>query len=246
VDLLRVCGTAAGACLTTEAAEWVAVGLGRHRVAWTVVTAWQVAGPAVLTTATIGVAVLLFRAARRVAGVAQVGTQPDWLADAVTLGLDVFRLPGRYRRWVETLVRWADAQVIARVRANPLSSAALLGVLLALPFVAAKLVLEGYPAALLLLVFAFATASLFTFVVIVGAYVRVVAPREGGRPAWLILTLVACTTGAAAFAFHDSLLAHQSVATVSALFFIPGLAAGSLSFATEAAFRFVRAHQLAG
>jgi drug/metabolite transporter (DMT)-like permease len=150
---------------------------------------------------------------------------------AVTLAMGGYRLVGRCGGWAETAVRWMDVQVIARVRAHPVAAAALSAVVLALPFVLAKITLEGYPPALVLLVFALSTSALFAFVVIAGAYLRVVTPRGAKRPAWLVATLAACTAATVAFAFHDSLLAHQTVAAASSLFFVPGLAAGAISFA---------------
>ncbi|MDQ2897607.1 MAG: hypothetical protein M3Y09_18540, partial [Actinomycetota bacterium] len=37
-DLLRVCGAAVGVCLTTQAAEWVAVALRLHGASWNAAT----------------------------------------------------------------------------------------------------------------------------------------------------------------------------------------------------------------
>ncbi len=233
VDLLRVAGAALGVSLATEMAEWVAVALGRHRATWTAATEWQVAALAVLTAATIGARVLVRRAARAVSRIAAAAAQPDWLADAVALGLRATRVLGRNRGWALTVVRWTDARVIAWVRAHPIAAAGLLAAALALPFVAAKIVLEGYPAPLVLLVFAVVTASLFAFVVVVGAFLRVVAPRQATPPAWLITVVVACTSGTVAFAFHDSLLKHQTVTGLSALFFGAGVIAGTVSLALQ-------------
>lgn len=101
--------------------------------------------------------------------------------------------------------------------------------MLTLPFVAAKIVLEGYPPPLVLLVFAFLVATLFAFVVVVGAYLRVVPPRQATAPAWLLAAVLAATAGAVAFAFHDSLLVHQTVAGLSVLYFGTAITAGTLS-----------------
>jgi len=135
------------------------------------------------------------------------------------------------------VVRWADAQVVARARAHPIAAPGLLAAVLALPFVAAKIVLEGYPAPLVLLVFGLVAASLIVFVVVVGAHLRVVAPRQARTPAWLFTVMVACTAGAVAFAFHDSLLAHQTVKELSVLFFGAGVTAGAVSLALQTLWR---------
>lgn len=127
--------------------------------------------------------------------------------------------------------------MIARVRAHPVAAAGLLAVLLALPFVAAKVVLEGYPAPLVLLISVFVTASLFAFIVVVGAYLRVVARCQTTPPAWLFTVVVACTAGTVAFAFHDSLLDHQTVTQLSALYFGAGIAAGTVSLTLQMLWR---------
>jgi len=236
VDLLRVSGAALGVCLVTEVAEWASVALGRHRATWTAVTYSQVVVLAVLTAATIGVCVLVHRAARVVAPLARPAAQPDWLADGVALALCATRVLGRHRGWGLMVVRWTDGQVVARVRAHPVAAAGLLAVVLALPFVTAKILLEGYPASLVLLSFVFVAATLFALVVVVGAYLRVVA-RPLAPPAWLFTVVVACTAGAVAFAFHDSLLADQTVTQLSALYFGAGIAAGISGLAVQMLWR---------
>lgn len=237
VDLLRVAGAALGVCLVTEVAEWVAVALDRHRARWTAATGWQVVVLAVATAATVGACVLVRRTARVVATLARPGAQPDWLADAVALALRATRVLGRHRGWALGVVRWMDAQVIVRVRAHPVAAAALLAMVLALPFVTAKIVLEGYPAPLVLLSFVFVAANLFAVVVVVGAYLRVVARRQTTPPAWLFTVVVACTAGALAFALHDSLLAEQTVTQLGALYFGAGVAAGTASLALQKLWR---------
>jgi hypothetical protein len=154
VDLIRLCRAAVGVSMATELAEWVAVALGRHSEAWTAVTAWQLAVLAVLTVAMIGGCVLLRHAAHAVSRVARSSAQPDWLTDAVTLGMRASRVLRRQRHRSQAAVRWANVQVIARVRRHPIAAAALLAAALALPYVAIKIVLEDYPPGYVLLSFA--------------------------------------------------------------------------------------------
>jgi len=233
VDLLRVAGAALGACLVSEVAEWVAVALDRHRATWTAATSWQVVVLAALTAATIGACVLVRRAGHLVAPLARPAAQPDWLADAVAAALRATRLLGRHRGWALEVVRWTDTQVITRVRAHPVAAAGLFAVTLALPFVTAKIVLEGYSTPLVLLISVFITASLFALIVVVGAYLRVVAQRQTTPPAWLVTMVVACTAGTVAFALHDSLLSHPTVTQLSALYFGAGIAAGTGSLVLQ-------------
>ena len=237
VDLLRAGGAAVAVSLATELVEWVAVLLGRHRATWTAATRAQVAALAMLTAATIGARVLLRRAARTVTQVATPEAQPDWLADGVALGLRAAAMLGQHRDWAQAMICRADTRVIARVRAHPVAAAGLVAVALAMPFVVAKIVLEGYPAPLVLLVFAFVTASLFAFLVVVGGYLRLVATHTARTPVWLSSTVLACTAGSVAFAFHDSLLAQQSVRGLSVLFFGAALAAGTASLAAQTLWR---------
>ncbi len=192
---------------------------------------------AILTAATTVGCVLVRRAAGVLASLARPAAQPDWLADAVALALRATLVVGPYRGWALKVVRGADAQVVARVRAHPVVAAGLVAVLLALPFVAAKIVLEGYPAPLVLLSFVFAAATLFALIVVVGAYLRVVARRQAPPPAWLSTVVVACAAGAVAFAFHDSLLTEQGVTQLSGLYFGAAIAAGTATVALQTPWR---------
>jgi hypothetical protein len=223
VDLLRVCGVAVGISGFTELTQWVAVVLGRHRAEWTSLTTWQVTALGVLSVASMACGLLLHQARRSLERRARVGIQPDWLADFVTLLLRGTQRLGPLQAPAERGVRWLDRSVAGRVRAHPLVAAALLAVVLALPFVAAKVFLEQYPAPLAAFVFALCATALFAFVVITGAYLRVIAPGASNSTVWLRAAVVACLTGPAVFAFHDWLLAAahlpQTTGTLTGLLF---------------------------
>jgi hypothetical protein len=236
-DLLRISTAILAVCLATEMAEWIAVTLRLHSAGWNAATTWQEAALAVETAATIGAYLLLSRATHAVRRTSRPSAQPDWLADAVNLGIRVSRGLGRHAAWGENAVRWIDEQAFARIRRHPVVVAALLAAVCGLPYVAAKIVLEGYPPALVLLSFALPTAALFAVIVIVGRYLRVVAPQPGGTPAWLAAAVAACLGGTLTFAFHDSLLAHQTAAGLNALLFGGALAAGVLYAAVNATMR---------
>lgn len=250
VDLLRVCGVATGLGLATQVAEWVAVARGAHSARWNALSAWQVVVLVALTAATIGAGVLLRRARLKLARIARPAAQPDWLADAVALGLRAARLLGPLAGSAQSAVRWTDEQIITRVRAHPIVAAVLFAVVLTLPGVAAKIVLEGYPAALVLVVFGVSAASLFAFVVLGGWYLRVVAPRRARPSVWLCSAVVACVAGPLAWAFRDALLrtvgaehSHQTMATLAALMLGAAVLAGTLSLTTQAAFRSITRRQ---
>jgi hypothetical protein len=155
----------------------------------------------------------------------------------VNLGMHISAALGRHADRGQNAIHWIDDQAVARIRRYPVLAAALLAAGCGLPYVAAKIVLEGYPPALVLLSFALPTASLFAFIVIIGRYLRFVAPQPGRTPAWPAATVAACIGGSITFAFHDSLLPHQTAAGLNALLFGGALAAGALYAAVTAAMR---------
>jgi len=236
LDLLRVSTAALAVCLATEVAEWVAVLLGHHRASWTAATTWQVAALAALTVGTVGMWARIRGATRTMPGATRLAVQPDWLSDGVALGLRAAAVLGMGAS-ARAAVHWVDARVITRVRTRPVAAAGVLAGGLAAPFVAAKIVFEGYGPPLALLSAAFATAALFALVVAVGGYLRVVAPRPAATPVWLSSTVLACAGGSVAFAFHDSLLAQQTVGGLTALFLGGGFAAGTASVAAQTLWR---------
>ena len=237
VDLLRLCEVAVAVCLATEMSEWAAVALGIHRATWTAATAWQVVVLALLTLATSGTFFILLRAAHGVRSVAAPSDQPDWLTDAMTLGLCVARCSGRHRFRVQAVVRSIDAHVVTWVRRHPIAAAALLACVLALPYVTAKVVLEGYPPALVVFSFALPAASLFAFVVVAGRLLRIVAPADDEPPTWLYATVTACVVGTVMCAFHDSLLTYETATGLDALLLGGALVGGVVSFVTLVALR---------
>jgi hypothetical protein len=242
VDLLRVCRAAVGACLVTQLGLWVAVGLGLHRAEWTAVTAWQVAALAALTVAMIGAGVLLRRAGGAVNRIARADAQPDWLTDAVALGLRGSGLLHHQADRASDAVRWTDEHLVRRVRSHPVLAAALLADALALPYVAAKVLVERYPPALVLLSFALPAAALFALIMLVGRYLRVVAPRSHATSTGTSVAVVGCIVGTVIFAFHDSLLPqHQTAAQLNALLFGGAIAGGTVSLGAQLALRRVRA-----
>lgn len=86
VDPIRVSRVAVGACLLTQAAEWIAVVLRLHYSSWNAATLWQVMALVVGTLGMTVAAARLRTAAHAVQQISRPGQQPDWLADTVTLG----------------------------------------------------------------------------------------------------------------------------------------------------------------
>ncbi len=250
VDLLRLSGVTTGLVLATEIAEWWAVAQGVHRAQWNAVTGWQTTVLAALTGATIGSAGFLRRAHHGLARSTRPAAQPDWLTDALALALRETRLLGPFRDAARSAVQWVERQIIGRVRAQPIAAAALFAVVLALPEAAAKVVLEHYPAPLVLLVFGVSTASLFAFTVVAGSYLRVIAPRHERPSIWLCAAVVTCLAGPLAGAFRDPLLrvigvdeSHQTVGGLAGLILGVGVLAGVVTLVGQSTFRCVRSDQ---
>jgi hypothetical protein len=232
VDVLRACSVAVGVCLMTQLGEWVALALGLHRRQWTPLTGLQIAALIAFTSASVGVGLLLATSTRRVRRVTAPAAAPDWMADLVTLGLlAARRLAGC--GVLQRAVHAFDTQVGGRVRRHPVAAGALLACALALPFPAAKIVFEGYPPLLVLLSFTLPGAVLFAFVVLAGWSLRLVAPSRPHVPRWLPMLVVACSTGPAVFAFHDSFPAFQTQIGLNALLFGGGLVGAAATAAVQ-------------
>jgi hypothetical protein len=227
-DLLRACTAVVGTCLVTEAGEWTALALGLNRRLWTPLTGWQVAVLAAFTACTLWIGVVSVAVAGRLRAIAAPAPHPDWLADFIALGMIASRRLRSGGEAAATAVRRLDREVGARVRRHPVAASALVAGALAAPFTAAKIVLEGYPPLLVLVSFALPAAILFAFVVLVGGYLRIVTPTWARAPRGLAVAVVACCTGPAAFAFHDSFPAFQTQLGLNVLLF-GGALAGALA-----------------
>ena len=247
VDILNVCAIAVGLSVATQLAEWFAVAHGTHRAQWTTVTFSQLVVLAAMTGATVLCGGLLLRARSSLIHSVRPAAQPDWLADAVDLGRREADRLGPLRPPAHALLRWVDRQVFARVRVHPIRAAAVAAVLLAMPGVAAKIFLERYPAPLVVVVLCIEVASMFTFVVVAGRLMRVIAPRGDRVPAWLSATVVACVAGIAAVAFRNPLLsavgaspARATTATLAVLLAGVGIPAGALTLLGQTTLRHMR------
>ncbi|MFC6707257.1 hypothetical protein [Flexivirga alba] len=219
-DRLRMANVALGVCLATEAAEWVAVILQRHRATWTTSTGIQIGGLALLTVMTFGSALWVTSALRAVCRAGTAAAQPDWLSDLVTMAYAVAH--GSRVRAVSDAVRWVDLHLVARARRRPIAAAALFALTLAAPLLGPKVFIERYPPVLLLVVTVFVWACLFALVVVAGAYLRVISDTPPFTPAMLGV-VGGCVGGATLFALHDSLLEHQTTGGLAML-----LAAGAI------------------
>lgn len=239
-DLLRLSLAVLLVLAATQAGEWIATALGLHRLQWNMETGWQLAALAALSAATVAAGVLVVAAGRSVRTRAQMGDQPDWLADAVELGLRCARFLRWHPRSAHAVMRWGDKALLSRVRTHPVVAAGALSCVLAIPFVVSKVFLEGYPPLLALLAFALPAAGLFAFIVVAGRFLRIVSPRAGLKSLWPPVLVVGCATGPALFAFHDSLLSHPSPLAVDGLLFGGGVAGALIGLSLQLGLRHLR------
>lgn len=221
--------SAVGVCLLTQAAEWIAVALHLHHARWSVATLWQVIGLLVGTLAMTAAASRLRAASHAVRQVSSPGPQPDWLTDAVALGLHASEKLSRHGTYASRLVRWINARILARVRQRPVWAAVVVAAVLALPIVAAKVFVEGYPPALALFSFLLPAMAVFALIVIAGQYLRVVAPCSDLRSPGVTATVVSCLSGPALFAFHDSLLPREQTVAGLYVLLVTGAMIGGLA-----------------
>lgn len=146
IDLLRASRALVGLMAVTLAAEWASVVVGRGGAAF-------VGVQAVLTVACAAAAWEVRRASR--ARVVERGSQPDWLADALVLA------PG-----AEGVVR--------RIRRRPVVAAAAVAVAFGAAVAGVQAVVEGDAWRAALLVWGVGAGGMFVFLVLAGAYLRVV------------------------------------------------------------------------
>lgn len=205
VDLLRAGRLNLLLVATTLASDWISLALRAHRDLWTGTTALVTAGLVAMSLLTGGVAVLLRRASHATTSYTTAPDQPDWAADAVEC---LARATGRLGRWQRpalAAVQRLDSVVVCRVRQHPLAAAALFAVLFGAFVDAPQIVIEGYPPALAVLFITITACSLFAFVAIVGATLRLVGRRAAhATPVARVLVLVALSVPLAA-SFRGSL-----------------------------------------
>ncbi|ALE06440.1 hypothetical protein AL755_14850 [Arthrobacter sp. ERGS1:01] len=245
-DLLRLSLAILLVVAITQLGEWIATVLGLHRVQWNAETGWQIAALAAMSAATVVSGTLVVAATRAVGTRARMDDQPDWLADMVFLGLGCTWRLRWHPRTAVAIVRWGDKTLFSRVRTHPVVAAGALSCVLAIPFVAAKVFLEGYPPLLVLLSFALPAAGLFAFIVVAGRFLRIVPARSGLKSLWPPVLVAGCISGPALFAFHDSLLSSPSPLAVDGLLFGGGLAGALICLTVQLALRHHRHRALNG
>jgi hypothetical protein len=236
-DLFRLCLVLLAVIAVTILSEWTATALGLHRDRWDAQTGWQLIALSAVSVSVIATAALIGKANRSFRATAIADAQPDWLADAAVLGLRWSGFLSRGGSRVRSVVLWVDAVIFGRVRSHPVVAAGVLSCALAVPFVASKVLLEGYPPLLVALSFALPACSLFAFSILLGRALRIVAPRSRPHSLWLDALVAGCVTGPLVFAFHDTLLTHPSQLEINALLFGGGLAGAAICLSAEFALR---------
>jgi hypothetical protein len=184
VDLVRALRVQAVLIAVTVASEWVSVALATHRDVWNGLTATLIALLTVLTVLTGGSWWFLRRSLAELRRSEVIPLQPDWITDVMELGTRIAQRLGPVRRPAMTLLRWLDDLVAAPLREHPVATTGALsllgGIIISLP----QIFLEHYAVGLAALFILISAASLFAFLVIVGAELTIVHPRaERSTPA---------------------------------------------------------------
>jgi hypothetical protein len=205
LDVRRVSRVLVGAILVTLASDWASVVLQARRSAWTGTTTVLICLLALLTALAFAAARELRHAGRGGLPRADAPSQPDWLADALALGAREADRLGPWRDEALTALRWLDRELVARVRGHPLLAAGAFALAFGAAVAAPQVVGERYGPPMALFYFGVVACTLFAFVVIVGAHLRLVG-RPGARPSRAVLALVlACTSVPLTVSFRDSL-----------------------------------------
>lgn len=205
VDLLRAGRTNLVLVTATLASDWVSVALQTHRSSWTHATALMIGGLAVVTLLTGAAAVLLRRGGRVAPAYTEAPDQPDWAADALELSERAATWLGTLQAGVQAALRRVDIMVVARVRRHPLLAAGGFAAVFGTVFDAPQILIEGYSPPLAALFITISACSLFAFLVIVGAHLRLIGrSADQPTPATRVVVLVSLSVPLAA-SFRGSL-----------------------------------------
>lgn len=131
-DLLQLCRALVGTVAVTLGFEWTSLVVRIHPSVWTNVTAWLVGALVVATMMTAAVVGMLREATRTLRRPGPLPRQPDWLADAITLGEREAARLGPLTHHAERAVTWFAEHPVAYIRRHPLRSVAVLSILVAM------------------------------------------------------------------------------------------------------------------
>ena len=169
-DLLRVSRIILAVVSVTLLSEWVSVLLRENRSTWTAVTTVLVSVLAVLTAATVSVAIELVLAFRQIAETPS-DSGPEWVSDIRLTGERFSSQLGPAGSVARRILAVVDQRVTPAVRAHPLAATGALSVAFGVVVAASQAFGEGSIAWRTLALFMTVSAcSMFAFVLAVGLH----------------------------------------------------------------------------
>lgn len=205
VDVVRWSRVTLAVALVTLGSEWVSVALHDRGRTWDGTTALLVVALAAATALAAAAARDVHRALRALRRSGQVPAEPDWLDDLVDLGERAVVLLGRWRGPGLRAVRWADRELLARVRRRPLVAVGAFSLVFGVGVSAPQVVLEQYAWTMALFYVSVTACSVFAFVVVAGAHLRLVSPSESAPGTAVRSFVAACASVPLAVGFRGSL-----------------------------------------
>ncbi|MGH7640737.1 MAG: hypothetical protein ACREOL_07530 [Candidatus Dormibacteria bacterium] len=202
--------------------DWVALGLGANRAAWTVTQTGLEVSLLVLATATAAVAALLLvRAPRLPGGMIRLQDEEvtDWLGDAMTLARRESRRLGSYMHLAVRLVEWSDQAVLPRMRRHPVWTAAAASAAFSLTVLGWQAYREGYFTSVALIAMGLGFCGMFAFLMGAGSYLGLIAstsPSRGVERRGIDASVVGCGAAILALAFRNFLWPIVGSSTSSA------------------------------
>lgn len=204
VDLLRGSRTLLALVGVTLTSDWASVLLGAQRRTWTAVTGLLISLLALLTAFTLISVVAVWRATRGVEWWAPTSLQPDWAADAITLGEHAAARLGPQRARALRTLHGLDRRLVAPARRRPLSAAAALSVAFSAAVTGSRAIEEGVGISLFLF-FAVAATGMFAFLAAVGTHLQLLGARRAAPGVAVQAAVLGCATVPLTLAFRDSL-----------------------------------------
>jgi hypothetical protein len=174
LNLVQICWLLCLAMAVTLASEWVSLGLGGHPLTGTAVSTGLIAVLGLMSMAVLVVTIQLRRTRRLRWATGKAPSQPDWLADAVTLAQREASRLGRPGGVMVRVVQSLDRSLITFVRRRPLLATGAFGVALSLVTDGPHIVLEAYRPTLAIWFVAVSSCSVFAFLVIAARYLHLI------------------------------------------------------------------------
>ena len=187
---------------------WSSVAVAANRAAWNTVSAILIAALALVTGFAVRIGARLWRLESLGARPAPALGAVDWLGDAVAVARRQAQWLGPLRANALAMLTWGERMLLVRLRRHPLWGAATAALVFALGAGINQGVREGYALSATVLTVALLTAGIYAFLVLIGAYLGLVAsaaPLSGARRRLADGVVGGCVAAVLALAFRNSL-----------------------------------------